>query len=111
MTESQQLWEAWMQAFSRVRDALPDKVAVPCPSRGDGTVRVSFTADPETRIGYAIAWCDVCLNGIYVSRCAAPPGVDILTFDATDEERDAVIPDVRLLQPDPWLGNAEDEGA
>ena len=103
LTDTHRVWEAWMDAFGLVRDALPGSRAVPCPSCGEGNVRVSYTGDPETRIGYAIAWCDVCLNGIYLSRVGVPDGVEMLSFEATEEERDAVVPDVRLIPPDPGL--------
>jgi hypothetical protein len=105
MTEQQRVWEAWMDAFSRVHEAAPADVAVGCPSCGKGKVRVSYTGDPESRIGYAIAWCDVCLRGIYLSRVRIPDGVDMLTFESTDAERDAVVPDVELIAPDPWPGD------
>jgi hypothetical protein len=33
----------------------------------------------------------------------------MLTFESTDEERDAVVPDVELFAPDPWLGDQDDQ--
>jgi hypothetical protein len=107
MTEGQRVWEAWMAAFSRIHAAWPTTVSVDCPSCGRGKVHVSYTGDPSTRIGYAIAWCDVCLKGIYISRLRIPDGAEMFTFDTPDEEIDAVVPNVSLIQPDPWLDEDE----
>jgi hypothetical protein len=103
MTESQRVWEAWMSAFSRIHDAAPADADVACPSCDKGRVRVSYTGDPQSRIGYAIAWCDVCLHGIHLSRVRIPDGVEMLTFESTEAERDAVVPDIQLISPDPWI--------
>lgn len=109
MTEGRREWEAWFDAFTRIRDAWPTKISVSCPGCGEGSVQVSYTGDPETRIGYAIAWCESCKRGIYLSRVAIPPGAEMLTFDATDQERDAAVPpDVYLLSPDPGSDDSDD---
>lgn len=101
MTESQRLWRAWLDAYSQVVDALPDKASVLCPSHADGTVQVAFTGDLEERIGYVIVWCGACLEGIALDRLHVPEGVPMLPFDASEEQRAAVVPpNVRLLAPD-----------
>ncbi|GAA1822638.1 hypothetical protein HC028_15225 [Planosporangium flavigriseum] len=108
MTEQQGVWKAWMDAFGCIQNAAPDEVSVDCPSCGDGKVKISYTGDPQSRIGYAILWCDACLRGIHLSRVGIPEGVDMLTFDSTDEEHDAAVPDVHLLAPDPWIEDEDD---
>jgi hypothetical protein len=110
MTESQRLWEAWVDALERVIAALPDKIDVACPSHGDGTVQLLYTGDPEDRIGYATVWCDTCHEGIASGRAKVPPGVEMVPFGASREERAARIPpDVRLLPPDPAPGDDDEE--
>lgn len=102
MTESQRLWNSWYQAFLQISRAWPAEINVPCPNSDHGRVRVSYTGDPETRIGMAVVWCPDCRQGIYLSRVGIPPGAAMLTFDATEEEADAAVPsDVVLLPPDP----------
>jgi hypothetical protein len=102
MTESQQVWESWVHAFARVRDAWPEQIDVPCPNSDGGHVRVAYIGDPQTRIGMAFAWCDICREGIYLSRVGIPDGAPMLTFDASAAEQAAVIPaDLKLLDPDP----------
>ena len=102
MTDAQRLWESWYQAFVKISEAWPAEVNVPCPNSDHGRVRVSYTGDPETRIGTAIVWCPDCRQGIYLSRVGIPPGAEMLPFDATQEEEDAAVPpDVVLLPPDP----------
>lgn len=107
MTESQRVWEAWMDAFLRIHAAAPKPVSVDCPSCGRGNVHVTYTGDPSTRIGYAIAWCDACLKGIYLSRVEIPDGAEMFTFDTPEAEVDALVPNVTLIQPDPWFGDDE----
>ena len=102
MTDAQRLWEAWYQAFEQISQAWPTEVEVRCPNTDRGRVRVSYTGDPDTRIGMAIVWCPECRQGIYLSRVGIPPGAEMLPFDATQEEEDAAVPpDVVLLPPDP----------
>lgn len=109
MTESQRLWEAWMDAYVQLISTLA-AARVVCPSHGDGRVHVAFTGDPATRTGYATVWCDVCHEGIAVDRVGVPQGVPMLPFGMDRTERAAVIPpDVVLLPPDPWLEGAEEE--
>jgi hypothetical protein len=102
MTDSQRLWESWYQAFLKVHEARPADVDVPCPNSDHGRVRISYTGDPETRIGMAIVWCAECRQGIHLSRVGIPAGADMLTFDATEAEEDAAVPpDIEILPPDP----------
>jgi hypothetical protein len=101
-TDSQRVWEAWYQAFRRIRAAWPQAVEVPCPNDDHGRVRISYTGDPQTRIGTVVVWCAECRQGIYLSRVSIPEGAEMLTFDATEEEADAAVPpDLTLLPPDP----------
>ncbi|NJC86188.1 hypothetical protein [Planosporangium mesophilum] len=105
MTEQQRVWDAWLDAFSLVHEAAPADIDVACPSCGKGKVRITYTGDPERRVGYAIAWCDLCLRGIHLCRVAIHPDVEMLTFGSSDAERRAVVPNVELIAPDPWLGD------
>ncbi|MCY1141863.1 hypothetical protein OWR29_28030 [Actinoplanes sp. Pm04-4] len=101
MTDSQRTWEAWFDAFTRIRDAWPERIYVPCPDGDDGRLHITYTGSPENRIGFATLWCDVGRNGIFLPRVGIPEGADMLSFDATPEERAAVIPDIRLIPTDP----------
>ena len=38
MTEAQQQWEAWYQAFQQLREAWPADIDVPCPNTDHGRV-------------------------------------------------------------------------
>ncbi|MBU2669852.1 hypothetical protein KOI35_40715 [Actinoplanes bogorensis] len=60
---------------------------------------ITYTGDPESRIGFATLWCDVGLDGIFLSRVGIPEGAEMLSFDSTTEERAAVLPNVRLIPP------------
>jgi hypothetical protein len=107
MTDSQRRWEAWFGAFTKIRDAWPESVDVPCPDGDRGRLHVTYTGGAESRIGFATLWCDVGRNGIFLSRVGIPDGADMLTFDATPEERAAVIPDIRLIPTDPYSPDDE----
>ncbi len=98
-----------MDAYEQIARALPAATSVACPSHGDGRVHVVYTGDPDSRIGYAIAWCDACHEGVSLDRLHVPAGVEMLPFGASGEERAKVVPpDVRLLPPDPYLDGVEE---
>lgn len=95
------LWEAWVDAYEQVYRALPARSVVVCPSCGDGFVRVSFTGDDQDRVAYASVWCDSCLNGILISRTRAPVGVPMIPPGLPAEERRLLIPNYRIIPPEP----------
>jgi hypothetical protein len=101
ITESQRYWESWFDAFTRIRDAFPQPVDVACPDGDGGKLHLTYTGDPEDRIGFATLWCDVGRNGIFLDRVGIPSGAEMLTFDATPEERATRIPPgIRLIPTD-----------
>ncbi|WP_157441710.1 hypothetical protein [Actinoplanes awajinensis] len=101
MPDAGRRWEAWFDAFTKIRDAWPEPIDVPCPDRDQGRLHITYTGSPETRIGFATIWCDAGRNGIFLSRVGIPEGAEMLSFDATPEERAAVIPDIRLIPAAP----------
>jgi hypothetical protein len=103
MTESQRLWESWYQVFNDLRAAWPKVIDMPCPRCGRGRARIAYVAnDPEGRTGTAFVWCDECRQGIWLGRVGIPDGADVVPFDASDDEVEAVIPgDIDFLPPDP----------
>ncbi len=74
---------------------------MPCPDGDGGRLRITYTGSPQSRVGFATLWCDVGRNGIFLPRVGIPEGAEMLTFDATPEERAAVIPEIRLIPTDP----------
>jgi hypothetical protein len=102
MTESNRRWEAWFDAFTKIREAWPARLDVLCPEGDQGRMRITYTGSPETRIGFATMWCDVGHHGIFLPRVGIPAGAEMLPFDATPEERAAVIPDISLIPTDPY---------
>lgn len=52
-----------------------------CPNCGQKNYGIRNIADPESRIGYALFWCESCLYGITVSRAKAPAGTRIWPID------------------------------
>ena len=102
LTEPQRQWEAWYEAFQKLREAWPADIVVPCPNTDHGRVRISYTGDPTTQIGTAIVWCADCRQGIYLSRVGIPADAAMLPFDAPEEAHDAAVPpDIKILPPDP----------
>ena len=109
MTESQRYWESWFDAFTEIRDAFPKPVDVRCPDGDGGKLLVSYTGDPEERIGFAILWCDVGRNGIFLHRVGIPVGAEMLSFEATPEERATRIPpDIRMIPTDMYTADDDD---
>jgi hypothetical protein len=107
MTESQRLWEAWWDSFVQAV-ADPAGPAPTCPSHQDGGVHVVFTGDPETRLAYAVAWCDGCHEGIAIDRTIAPPEFPLVPYGHDRADRADYIPDdVKLLPPDPYVDESD----
>jgi hypothetical protein len=72
----------WLTAFAQMLDAS-NRVA-PCPSCGNPELAARYVIDEGTRMGYALFWCNSCLEGITVSRAKAPSGVETRSFDDAD---------------------------
>ncbi|MEU8657286.1 hypothetical protein [Actinoplanes philippinensis] len=102
MTESNRRWEAWFETFSRIREAWPTRLDARCPDGDQGRMHITYTGSPESRIGFATMWCDVGHHGIFLPRVGIPEGAEMLSFDATAEERAAVIPEIDLIPTDPY---------
>ncbi|MEU4161168.1 hypothetical protein [Actinoplanes sp. NPDC026670] len=107
MTESNRRWEAWFDAFTRMRDAWPDRIEELCPDGDQGRMHITYTGSPETRVGFATMWCDVGRHGIFLPRVGIPEGAEMLGFDATPEQRAAVIPNITLIPTDPYSPDDE----
>lgn len=74
-----------------------------CPNCGGTDLRLVFSGRaerPEGRTGYAAFWCDGCLVGIHLSRCAVPDGVPMESLDTPVDQRAVRVPDYTLLWPD-----------
>jgi hypothetical protein len=108
MADSQGTWEAWFDAFTRIRDAWPEPIDVACPDGDHGRLQITYTGSPESGIGFATLWCDVGRNGIFLPRVGIPEGAEMLSFAATREERAAVIPEIRLIHADPDVQDSKE---
>jgi hypothetical protein len=94
-------WDSWFAAFENVY-ADPSRISEEmCPSCGTTDLRIAFTGDEETRIGYASLWCQTCLDGIFTSRLHIPPGVDVVPFGLPAEERAKLVPNFHVIAPSP----------
>jgi len=96
-------WTAWVTAFELRYKQLPDDPGAAsgaCPDCGAEALRLSFTGQPRDRVGYASFWCDACLVGIHLSRCAVPDGVPMESLATPVDQRSVRIPDYTLLWPD-----------
>jgi hypothetical protein len=92
-------------ARGTARDGGPRESAAreKCPNCGATDLRLVFSGRaerPEGRTGYAAFWCDGCLVGIHLSRCAVPDGVPMESLDTPVEQRAVRVPDYTLLWPD-----------
>lgn len=94
-------WGVWLEAYEQHCKALPGRANHrPCPSCGSDDLRLTFTGQPEQRVGYAAFWCDDCLVGIHLSRCPVPEGVPMESLDTPVEQRAVRVPNYTLLWPD-----------
>jgi hypothetical protein len=98
-------WTAWVTAFELRYKQLPEDHGTggaldPCPDCGAEALRLTFTGAEGSRVGYASFWCDACLVGIHLSRCAVPDGVPMESLATPVEQRSVRVPDYTLLWPD-----------
>ncbi|MEU4564330.1 hypothetical protein AB0F72_38610 [Actinoplanes sp. NPDC023936] len=108
MTDPSRRWQAWFDAFTKIRDAWPTRLDVRCPDGDQGHLHITYTGSAESRVGFATMWCDVGRDGIFLPRVGIPEGAEMLSFEMTAEERAAVIPDISLIPIGPSIPD-EDE--
>lgn len=90
-------FEAWLDAYGEVYDAIPAEAGVACPNCGHRTLRLVFTGDLDRAIGYAHFWCDTCLQGIGISRAPIPDGAAVRDIRLPQAEREPPIPNFSLV--------------
>lgn len=107
MTEAERRWESWYQAFSKVFEAFPQPIDVPCPEGDGGRIRLTFYGNPDSRTGSVTAWCDRCHHGIWLGRVGIPAGARTYPFDSRPEDQ----PEIELI-PEAWFapGNDDEDG-
>jgi len=66
----------WMRAY--LEKASGSDAA--CPECGIGRISWRLVADPATRIGYALLWCDECHKGSHLSRVCFPAGLELASL-------------------------------
>ncbi|MDX2699060.1 hypothetical protein PV416_42535 [Streptomyces ipomoeae] len=86
---------AWLKALSRFNTGDKENTE-PCPNCGRSQLRVQYLANMESRVGYALFWCDACLHGISVSRVQVPEGAPVRPID--DPESLADIPHFERIE-------------
>jgi hypothetical protein len=66
VTETQ--FHKWSRLTARIIQGETSTEEEICPNCGARTVRCVALGNESTRMGYALCWCDTCLNGISISR-------------------------------------------
>ena len=83
---------AWAKAYVGKLDGRKPR----CPECGKGPISWRLAGDPESRVGYAILWCEACRKGCHLSRVQFPGGVSFLPMsDGDDVVRG--IPEIELV--------------
>lgn len=90
-------YDDWLAAYSDVYDAIPNDPHLPCPNCGHRTLRLIFTGDPDTKIGYGHFWCDTCLHGIGISRAPIPDNATMQNIHQPRDDRTPKIPNFTLV--------------
>ncbi len=102
--------QAWISAYLRVLDALPEPVHGPCPNCGHETLRIAFRGDRDEPVGNVFFWCDTCLLGIAFGRVEIPEGVDVLPRGMQEQDLLRRVPNYALVPADLDDGVAIEEG-
>ncbi|GAA0449029.1 hypothetical protein Aca07nite_80240 [Actinoplanes capillaceus] len=91
-------YDRWLDAYSVAYDTVHEPFEIPCPHCGSTRLRLVFTGNPESDVGYAHFWCDHCLYGIGVSRTVIPDGAVVQDIRQVSAERQPSIPNYRLIR-------------
>ncbi|MBO3736853.1 hypothetical protein [Actinoplanes flavus] len=90
-------YDRWLDAYSAAYDTVPEPFEIACPQCGSKRLRLVFTGDPGSDVGYAHLWCDNCLYGIGVSRTIIPDGAVVQDIRQAPADRLPPIPNYRLV--------------
>ena len=84
----------WIKASSNIKDDPRNCI---CPQCSHSGLRIQYIGDLDTRVGYALVWCDNCLHGIHISRTLIPADVHALPFSVSAEEMAHYVPAFKLI--------------
>lgn len=92
-------YEAWLAVYVGLVDSAPDPRTPACPNCGHFEVCYRFVAEPSSRIGFCLLWCEHCFHGATISRVKVPPGMALLNISEPPEVLADGIPDIEQAQP------------
>ena len=72
----------WVKTYLKKQAGEAD---VMCPCCGETNVAFVFIGNRETKMGYAIVWCEKCLKGAHISRAKAALDQEIVPMDEAEE--------------------------
>ena len=85
--------QSWLCALGNLIDSGFDPEApVPCPNADGGHIQHRYVVDPQSRLGFAVIWCDRCADGALISRARAPEGA--VTAEIADPGALDGVPDL-----------------
>jgi hypothetical protein len=87
--------QAWLKSLAAARES-GETNRISCPNCGRSELKIRYIVDSESRIGYALFWCEACLHGVTVSRVRAPEG--ILTYALDDPTSTEGVPEFIHLE-------------
>ena len=90
-------FEEWLARYEAAYAAIPQAADAACPNCGYEGLRLAFTGDIATAIGWAAFWCDNCLQGITLSRVPIPDGAVVRDISQPPERRRPLIPDFQIV--------------
>ncbi len=76
--------QVWLKCLAVVLSGGGDVQEAPCPDCGQKQLELRYIVEPDTRMGFALFWCNANLHGITVSRVQAPEGVPMRVMGAPE---------------------------
>lgn len=83
--------KAWLRALGEFIDHKAGRGVYACVDCGQQGLNVRYVVKAESRVGYALFWCNACLHGISISRVRAPEGCPVWSID--DDQSLAGVPE------------------
>lgn len=75
-------YDDWLKVAIEIAKSLPEANTIKCPSCHQKAIDYQYIGNLQTRMGYMLIWCNVCFEGINMSRVRAPESAPILDIDS-----------------------------
>ena len=92
-------YETWLNVVKQIADPAT-RLPIASPEVDGAPVCFRYICNPDTRIGYLIAWCSSTKRGIHISRVRAPSHVEIVPMNSGEAADRGIPNDIQFVNPE-----------